>query len=807
MPPTTRSGGTPASEKVYTSGAKAPQLHQTRFPTRRTTLRGYGRKNPRRKILQSREASPDVQTKSSPRQNTLTQMQWADPTHIELVNDEEEKDRPVKKRRKTEGDVPSSPPKSSYHTQTLTQMGSFNSKMGDDFVIIESSDNEDAAPAPAPLKAGEASSSGPRTPSARRIRTEIPSSQDSPQTPFLARYSPLQTRSPLKDKSTNVQSPHRRVLELAKPFSASKRSRTLPVEDSYETSASRSPASSVENHSPAKPHSQHPKAVRFVTPSAAAASQAPSERAPLADITEDVQEESESADETPASPSPMPRRTSVPDREIADSDDDFELWDDNDGHQSDDDAYGAVGAETQRLVEEIVSSSEKQASGEQPTPTPPLAHSETSNDHNPQSSTMATAPGQSSSFSEVATVRLSSPPQILPRQPPALVARSSEATEAQSLEDLIGPPSSGFPATQAKTQHATQGVESQRIPMDDIRAMGPQTDRSDIFISIHPQHVENIVSGTKNHEFRNYKIPNLVTRMWIYTTAPASELRYMARISPAKVPGEIGDDGGVGNADFDANKTVAKFAYQLLDVYELNNPVSLSEAKEHGWLAGPPQKYNYVPPGVVGHLMANLRCSIFGNDEDDEDEEDVVVPLPSSAPQFTVSQEVTNQLLSEATQHPSDPVMPSDPVVPADPVYIVPSSQEAERGVIRSQRASTSTFKRPDHPASTPYRRPANPTPSRGVRPSQATTVSQVSSPAVSPTKRTTRSQARAAPSVHGLSDDESSLPPASSSYQLRSSQLLSKSQMLPDSLRSHDMSIGDEVDIIYDSEADMDEF
>jgi predicted transcriptional regulator len=528
----------------------------------------------------------------------------------------------------------------------------------------------------------------------------------------------------------------------------------------------------------------------------------------------------------------MPRRITAPDREIADSDDDFELWEDNSGEASDDDAYGEVGAETQRLVEVMVSSSEKQASAEKLTPTPPLAHSETSNDNNPQSSTMATAQNQSSSFSEVATVRLSSPPQILPRQTPALVARSSVVSEVatvrlssppqrlppifapaaeaapDSLEDLIGPPSS-FQPTQARTQHATQGVESQRIPMDDIRAMGPQTDRSDIFISIHPEHVENIVSGAKNHEFRKYRISNVVTRMWIYTTAPASELRYMARISPAKIPGEISDDRGVGNAEFNANRKEPQFAYELLDVYELNNPVSLSEAKEHGWLNGPPQKYNYVPPGVVGHLMANLRCSVFGNDEDEDEEaaeeSPVIVPPPSSGPQFTISQEVTNQLLSEATQHPSDPVIPSDPV------YIVPSSQEAERGVIRSQRASTSGFRRPDPPASTPYRRPANPTPSRGVRPSQATTVSQVSSSAESPSKRTTRSQTRSTQEMQlpptAAADDENSLPPASSSYQLRSSQLLSKSQMLPDSLRSQDMSvIGDDVDIIYDSEADMDE-
>lgn len=37
--------------------------------------------------------------------------------------------------------------------------------------------------------------------------------------------------------------------------------------------------------------------------------------------------------------------------------------------------------------------------------------------------------------------------------------------------------------------------------------------RTDIFISIHPRHVANIVARVKNHEFRKYLLPPDVCRL------------------------------------------------------------------------------------------------------------------------------------------------------------------------------------------------------------------------------------------------------------------------------------------------------
>jgi predicted transcriptional regulator len=195
--------------------------------------------------------------------------------------------------------------------------------------------------------------------------------------------------------------------------------------------------------------------------------------------------------------------------------------------------------------------------------------------------------------------------------------------------------------------------------MDTIMSMGPQTDRSDIIISIHPEPVEQIIAGTKDHEFRNYKIPFTVSRIWIYVTHPISELQYMATIGPVKEPGEIPSDTGVGNSAFNAG-TKSKFAHELLQVYELNNPVSLHLMKEHGWVKGPPQKYVYVPPAVVGQLLGNLRCALFANEEESSAPESILphdLPAIRSGSKVSVSQELEDQLKSDisyATQGLSD---------------------------------------------------------------------------------------------------------------------------------------------------------
>ncbi|KAL2021707.1 hypothetical protein VTK56DRAFT_6799 [Thermocarpiscus australiensis] len=195
--------------------------------------------------------------------------------------------------------------------------------------------------------------------------------------------------------------------------------------------------------------------------------------------------------------------------------------------------------------------------------------------------------------------------------------------------------------TQGRSQYYSQGLESQRVPLDVIRSLGPQTDRSDILISIQPDLVDQIVKGTKDHEFRSYKFPSQVSRCWIYTARPVGEVKYMATLGPAQEPGQIDSSSGLGNAEFNAGTSGYKYAHKLLQVYQLNNPVPLADMPDNGLGNGPPQKYRYIPPAIVGQLLANLRCALFA-DWDEEEEEEL-----ESRDGVTISQELEEQLRSD----------------------------------------------------------------------------------------------------------------------------------------------------------------
>lgn len=353
----------------------------------------------------------------------------------------------------------------------------------------------------------------------------------------------------------------------------------------------------------------------------------------------------------------------------------------------------------------------------------------------------------------------------------------------------------------AKSQYYTQGLESQRVPLEVIRSMAPQTDRSDIIISIHPEPADLIASGRKNHEFRNYKIPNTVSRLWMYVTRPICELRYMAIIAPARQPGEINEHSGIGNRDFNA-QTGSKFAYELLQVYQLNNPVSLAMMKNNGWVEGPPQKYVYVPPAVVGQLLGNLRCALFADETQSNHEESQLIP--------STPQQIEDQLRSDIIH--STQVAPDGAMDHTD----VSSSQNQTSQVQvtpPAKRTTDDVFARPQLPASkTPASAQRPPTlpqlPSlpqlhgkqevNAVRPSQATTASEASSPAVSPVKSVPRPLlGSSGPSFPDYVEDEGSVGfMVGQHYSLGSSQVrLPESLMVDDFRPPPDISDSDEED------------
>ncbi|KAI0439690.1 hypothetical protein F4803DRAFT_29214 [Xylaria telfairii] len=834
MPTTTRSRGNSSAATTYRSTPAASK--QQEFSHRRRSKKTYGRSRPKREL----------------KQETLTQMDFTSSAMRDFVDDddddekedqEEEEDKKTKKvklelaeeakakaksgnnrrrtageelyvnekprqskRRKTLGDSPNPSVSSSFHTQTLTQMLSTNDRDEDPWQIEDSQDDDDSklvmeTPKKASGQHGKSEaqegieSAVPSliqsaTPTNRQIRTEIPSSQ-TPITPMIERYSPAPHHSPLMAKSTNIEAPSP-ILK-----SSRKTPRNAVIPDSYSTAHDSSP---------------------ITTPQKSAVEATPSKRLRF-NIPED-KENITPGRTKPKTPKPKSQPTGRrPLQEVPDSDEELDEDPDETEYETEDDEYGARDPEspTPKRFQNVAPGVEN---------TEPELESSKTVRHSPKGAPQAIAPSESQKsnheFGLESCEDVPPAPEHEPTTSPIL--RLGERESRVSNQDLDLEAGTGIdvetprasrvkqvamdsspasaveqipePALSEQDENEdpaddlspsqdylyTQGLESQRLPLDSIRALGPQTPHSDIMVSLHPEHIAKIVDRTKNHEFRAWKIPQQVSRIWVYITRPESELRYMCLFGGPKMPGEIEDEKGIGNVEFNQGRGVAKFAYEILQVYELNNPVSLDEMKRKGWVAGAPQKYTYIPPAVVGELTSNLRCALFEDKSQSQ-----------SAPNQGVSesQELKAQLQSDAdysTQHHVEETV--DEIIPASQSPrkdSVNSEGEADKGKLARPALSRvlSMSSNQGSPSLPPSQKQRN-----AVRPSQATTVSQVSSsPVITP-----RNSAR-----HPIplsSSSPAALRRAHSS--LRSSQFPTASQMLPDSLLNDD--IHEPPPIVWDS-------
>lgn len=393
----------------------------------------------------------------------------------------------------------------------------------------------------------------------------------------------------------------------------------------------------------------------------------------------------------------------------------------------------------------------------------------------------------------------------------------------------------------------TQMMESQRLTTQHVLSMDPRTMDSDVFFSASHLEVAEIVNRTRDYLFRAWVLPSTVSRIWIYETKPISTLRYMAVLGPTKKPGEeLVSETGKGNATFDKKNNKWR-AYAIFELYELADPLSLAELKSNEWLERAPPKFTKVPPAVLDQLMANLLPPLWADAEDEDSEEDEPVEdgeedlddrVPASpVPSRTDTDAATSQLLHTIRQF-TQPVLVrgSSSSYPSSPPVKVESQYTGPQFIENSQREETpieeSHVEGPDldeayiqnsHPdvdldaeeeripssqQSTPRNRPPGP--------SQATTVdltqTQTETPRhradsiilESPIRAMRSSSPLRLPSLKG-SDTSVNQPPESLvPYSMDSSEIMTKSQMLPESLMAESM--WEQPPMIMDSEEESDD-
>lgn len=75
-----------------------------------------------------------------------------------------------------------------------------------------------------------------------------------------------------------------------------------------------------------------------------------------------------------------------------------------------------------------------------------------------------------------------------------------------------------------------------------------------------------------------------------------------ALFSNGKRQGEVEDEEGLGNSDFNQGLKESKFAYEILHLYKIRTPLAAPELKEK-YNISPPQRFQYLP-GVVADAIA-----------------------------------------------------------------------------------------------------------------------------------------------------------------------------------------------------------
>ncbi|KOS23131.1 hypothetical protein ESCO_003737 [Escovopsis weberi] len=234
-----------------------------------------------------------------------------------------------------------------------------------------------------------------------------------------------------------------------------------------------------------------------------------------------------------------------------------------------------------------------------------------------------------------------------------------------------------------------------------------------------------------------FRIPGQVVRFWLFN---GSHLHYMACVRPAQA------------CQFE-------WAYAVDQIYELNNPVTHGDMRDEGWVNGQIKRYVYLPPAIVGQLLWNLKHAIF----DDGDDHQAQTGHTSSP------------VKSQASSH--TPERQNSTPRPHIPQHTRPLEQDRETTPTQSSASNTQAAKeRPTQPD--PKLSPPDSTPELP----QATT----DPPASLPKTQCPSSQQLPQSSISSslvFQDHGDATVVAPQGIHLSLSQLLTKSQMLPDTL------------------------
>ena len=132
-----------------------------------------------------------------------------------------------------------------------------------------------------------------------------------------------------------------------------------------------------------------------------------------------------------------------------------------------------------------------------------------------------------------------------------------------------------------------------------------------LLMSINPEHVENILAGTKKFEFRKSKCKEQIESIVIYSTAPVMkvvaevEVKDIIEDTPQTVWKRTSDAAGIDKSFFDTyySGRDTAVAYVLGCVTQFDSPRNLTD---YGVKAAP-QSYVYIRSDIASCLQAGAN--------------------------------------------------------------------------------------------------------------------------------------------------------------------------------------------------------
>ncbi|KAK4077955.1 uncharacterized protein Triagg1_3649 [Trichoderma aggressivum f. europaeum] len=301
----------------------------------------------------------------------------------------------------------------------------------------------------------------------------------------------------------------------------------------------------------------------------------------------------------------------VDDREIPDSDEEYEELELLEEDQVVLQETFATGQETQLVLEELASLESPEQREQGPSAVPSQVSPST-----------ATSSGASLHNKPVPPIETTNPL-------PTTKAPSQSPTTSPSPSP--NPTSESHRQTDLSQSPHDQIFESQRVPLHILQSFTPVSARTDILLPIPSKVLASLINGSEPLLHLPYRLPQLVARFWLLDQ---ETLRYMACVQPGEPSGPNWD-------------------YHVDQVYELNNPVEERDMQEEGWVTGQVRRYIYLPPAIVGQLLWNLRCATFDRtgQEEHDDGNSAVEALDSRSPESSMPLHPAAHSGSRSTTH------------------------------------------------------------------------------------------------------------------------------------------------------------